>query len=164
MSHLASTSHLHVAPHPLIWLAIFVKKKKRNQGAVYWVKVSRAQDQGLQFWQTKSHAIIVLSLVPSECIYRVRSQNGYRILLDRLSTPRFVPKVARKSNWQSQQQQQQSIYDDVSTNTRKLVRSAEPPVDKKPQFEIDVRKEGVSQDAILQDEAKMSEINEKLEK
>ena len=35
---------------------------------------------------------------------------------------------------------------------------------KKQQFEIDFRKAGVSQDAILQDEAKMSEINEKLEK
>ena len=35
---------------------------------------------------------------------------------------------------------------------------------KKPQFEIDLRVEGVSQDAILQDEAKMNEINEKLEK
>ena len=34
---------------------------------------------------------------------------------------------------------------------------------KKPQFEIDLRK-GVSQDAISQDEAKMSEINAKLEK
>ena len=37
-------------------------------------------------------------------------------------------------------------------------------VDKKPQFEIDLRVEGVSQDDILQDEAKMNEINEKLEK
>ena len=29
---------------------------KRDQDAVYWVKLSRAQDQELQFWQTKSHA------------------------------------------------------------------------------------------------------------
>ena len=37
-------------------------------------------------------------------------------------------------------------------------------VDKKPQFEIDLRVEGVSQDAILQDEEKMKEISKKLEK
>ena len=37
-------------------------------------------------------------------------------------------------------------------------------VDRKPQFEIDLRVEGVSQDAILQDEEKMKEINKKLEK
>ena len=38
---------------------------KRNQDAVYWVKLSRAQDQGLQCWQTKSYAIIVHS--PEYC-------------------------------------------------------------------------------------------------
>ena len=76
------------------------------------------------------------------------------------------------------------MCDDVSTSTRKLVtdqtgtrdvrgyatddrtctRKLEPFVDKKPQFEIDLRMEGLSQDAMLQDEAKMNDINEKLEK
>ena len=51
----------------------------------------------------------------------------------------------------------------MSTSTRRLVRDPEPAVDTKPQFEIDLRVEGVSQDAILQDEEKMKEINEKLE-
>ena len=37
-------------------------------------------------------------------------------------------------------------------------------VEEKPQFEIDLREEWVSHDAILQDEEKMVEINEKLEK
>ena len=41
---------------------------KRNQDVVYCIKFSRAQDQGLQFWQTKSHAIIVRSPVPANCI------------------------------------------------------------------------------------------------
>ena len=59
-----------------------------------------------------------------------------------------------------------AVYlDDVSTSTRRLVRDPEPAVEKKPQFEIDLRVEGVSQGAILQDEEKMKEINEeKLEK
>ena len=99
----------------------------------------------------------------------------------RLNTVRRpAPKVTLKSNWHSQQQQQQqlSLRDDVSTctkqlvteqsgirdvrgyttdetSTRKLVRDSEPVVDKKPQIEIDVRVEGVSQDAILQDEEKL---------
>ena len=34
---------------------------KRDQDAVYCVKLSRAQGQGLQYGQTKSHAIIVHS-------------------------------------------------------------------------------------------------------
>ena len=49
---------------------------KRKQDAVYWIKLSRAQDQGLQFWQTKSFAIITHSPVPGDCIYKVVSEKG----------------------------------------------------------------------------------------
>ena len=61
---------------------------------------------------------------------------------------RPAPKVTLKSNWHSQQQQQQSLCDDVSTSTRRLVRDPEPA-------EINLRVEGVSQDATVQDEEKM---------
>ena len=70
---------------------------KRNQDAVYWIKLSRAQDQGLQFWQTKSFAIITYATVPGDCIDRVISQNGDRIIFERLATPRQAPKVTLKS-------------------------------------------------------------------
>ena len=43
---------------------------KRNQDVVFWVKLFRAQDQGLQFFDKKSHAIVVYDLVPAECIYK----------------------------------------------------------------------------------------------
>ena len=52
---------------------------------------------------------------------------------------------------------------DDQTSTRKLARDSEPVVVKRPQFEIDLRAEGVSQDAIFQDEEKMKEIYKKLE-
>ena len=107
-------------------------------------------------------------------------------MFERLSTPRLAPQVTLKNKWQSQQQQQ-SICEDVTctrklvhdrtgirdvrgnatddqTRTRRLVQEFEPAVEKKPQFEIDLRVEGESQDAIFQDEAKMNEINEKLQK
>ena len=74
----------------------------------------------------------------------------------RLSTPRPAPKVALKSNWHSQQQQQQqSICVDVLVQGN-LCGTLSHFVDKKPHFEIDLRIERVSQDAILQDEAKMA--------
>ena len=57
-----------------------------------------------------------------------------------------------------------SICDDVSTSARRLVRDLELAVEKKLKFEIDLRVDGVSQDAILQDDEKMKEINKKLEK
>ena len=103
------------------------------------------------------------SPVPAECIYREISQNGNRTLFERLSTPRPAPKVTLKSNWHLQQLQQ-SICDDVSSGTRRLVRDPEPVVEKKPQLEIDLRAEQVSQDAISQDEERMKEISEKLER
>ena len=160
---------------------------KRDQDAVYRVKLSRAQDQGLRFWQTKSRAIIVHYLVPADCNYRVISQKGDRTLFERLSTPRPAPKVILKSNWHSQQQLPlsgdvpssfgkpvavETGQRDVKGNTtedpglyssRKPVLNSVPLVDRKSQFEIDLRAEGVSQDAILQDEEQMKEIYKKLE-
>ena len=53
---------------------------------------------------------------------------------------------------------------DDQTGTRRFLRNLEPSVEKKPLFELDLRVEGVSQDAILQDEEEMKEINTKLEK
>ena len=75
--------------------------------AVFWITLSRAQDQGVQFWQTESFAIITHDTVPGDCIHRVISQNGDRVLFERRATPRPPPKVTLKSNWLVQQQQQQ---------------------------------------------------------
>ena len=80
---------------------------KHNQDAVYWIKLSRAQDQALRFWQTRSFAIITYTTVPGDCIVRVTSQNGDRVIFEKLATPRPAPKVTLKSNWQIQKQQQQ---------------------------------------------------------
>ena len=44
---------------------------KHDQDAVHWVRLFRAQDQGLRFWQTISTAIIVHNPVPTDCICRV---------------------------------------------------------------------------------------------
>ena len=45
-----------------------------------------------------------------------------------------------------------------------MERNSVPLVDKKPTFEVDLRVEGVLQDAILEDEELMKETNKKLEK
>ena len=83
---------------------------KHNQDAEYWTKWFRAQDQGLQFWQTKSFAIITHDSVPRDCIHRVISQKRGRVIFEGLATPRTAPKLTLKSNWFVQQQQQrQSI-------------------------------------------------------
>ena len=46
--------------------------------------LAQAQDKGLQFWQTKSRAMIVCNPVPADCIQKVISQKGERTLYERL--------------------------------------------------------------------------------
>ena len=73
-------------------------KWRPSQDAVYWVNLARVQDEGLQFWQTRSNAIVVYISVPPECIYKVISRNGERVLFERLATPRLPPKVVLASS------------------------------------------------------------------
>ena len=47
---------------------------KHSQDAMYWIHFGRAQEKGLAFWQTKSHAIIAYSIIPPDCVERVISQ------------------------------------------------------------------------------------------
>ena len=103
--------------HHIIW--------KYNQDAAYWVKLSRAQEQGLQFRQTKSNATIVHSHVPADCISKIICEKGDRALFERLPTPRFAPKMTLWSRWQAQpqqpqqpqQQQQPQLSESASTST-----------------------------------------------
>ena len=80
---------------------------KHSQNAVYWIHLGRAQEKGIAFWQTKSHAIITNSTVPPDCIERVISQRGEMTIYQRSSTPRLAPRIVFKSAWHEQQQQQQ---------------------------------------------------------
>ena len=76
--------------------AAYVTNWKYDQNAVFWVRLSKAQDQGLEFWQTKSFAIMTFASIPGDCIDRVTSQNGERVDFERLETPRPAPKVTWK--------------------------------------------------------------------
>ena len=92
--------------------APYETKWKRNQDAVYWVRLQEAQDQGLEFWQTKSFAIMTNFTIPGDCIDRAAAQNGDRVLFERLGSPKPAPKVTLKRNWQSQQPQQPISHTD----------------------------------------------------
>ena len=123
-----------------------------------------------------SHAVIVFSSVPADCIYKVISQKEDRTPFERLSLPRPAPKIALKSAWQSQQQEPQQQQQDTSesasfkhqknergnrTNNpeqpsaKKLKRRTESLVGKEePEFLVDLRIEGIAQDVISEDEEK----------
>ena len=82
---------------------------KHNNDAVYWFKLSRARDQGLQFLHTKAFPMITYVTVPGDFIDRVISQFGDRVEFERLATPRSAPEVTLKSIWVTQQRPQQPI-------------------------------------------------------
>ena len=46
---------------------------KDKRDVVHWVNLVHAQDLGLQFWQTKSNAVVVEEKEPPICICRVIS-------------------------------------------------------------------------------------------
>ena len=43
---------------------------KRHQDAVYWVDINLAIREGLTFYQTRSHAIILQGTLPAHCIFK----------------------------------------------------------------------------------------------
>ena len=49
-------------------------------------------------------AIMSYAAFPGDCIDRVTSQNGERVVFECLETPRPAPKVQLEKNWNCQQQ------------------------------------------------------------
>ena len=100
---------------------LYHRKWKNTQDAVYWINLARAQDKGLRFWKTRSHAVIVYSSVLAGCIHKVISQIQRNELYSRDSR-RLVPhrRLYLKGAWQPQQQQQDTS-ESASCSTRKLV-------------------------------------------
>ena len=72
---------------------LYVTRWKHDHHAENWKRLSKAQDQGFEFWQTKSFAIMTCATIPGNCIDRVISQNGERVNIVRRETPRPTPKV-----------------------------------------------------------------------
>ena len=62
---------------------------KHYQDAVCWVRLSK----------TKSFAIMANATIPGHCIDRVTAQNGDRVIVERLATPRPASEDTLKRNW-----------------------------------------------------------------
>ena len=91
----------------------YITRERDTPNAVYWVRLSQAQDQGLEFWQTKSFAIMTYATIPGDRIDKITSEEGIRVLFERLETPKPAPKVTLKMNWHSKQQQHSTSHTHV---------------------------------------------------
>ena len=84
-------------PSPIWWMTgRFRNWLETRPKCSMLARLSKAQDQGLEFWQTKSFAIMTNATIPGDCIDRVTSQDGDRAIFERLETPRQAPKVTLK--------------------------------------------------------------------
>ena len=81
----------------------FYSKWKPHQDGVYWIHLARAQEKGLQFWQTKSRAIVLCDSVPPHCSEKMVCLQGDKILCQRIPTPRPALKIVLKDAWQVEQ-------------------------------------------------------------
>ena len=108
-----------------------ISKWKPHQDAVYRIHLARAQEKGLQFWQTRSLASILFHSVPAGCIEKGVCLQGDKFWHQRDSTPRLAQKMVLKDAWQWKQEQQGTLSS-----------SGWHPAEEDP-FEVDLRIQGI---------------------
>ena len=73
---------------------------KRHQDEVYWVDINLTIEKGLQFYQTRSKAIILQETLPAYCIPKVVRLKTGEVLYEKVyMSPRPPPKISLKHEW-----------------------------------------------------------------
>ena len=76
------------------------KKWRRHQNTLYWVDVQLAQQKGLEFYQTRSNAIILYDTLAAYCIPKGNRMESGEIIYEKVcASPRPPPKISFKDNW-----------------------------------------------------------------
>ena len=78
------------------------KTWKKHQDTVYWVDIKLAQKEGLEFYQTRSNAIILYNTLPGYCIPKAIKMETGEIKNQKVYvSPRPPPKISSKDNKRS---------------------------------------------------------------
>ena len=77
---------------------------KRHQNTVYWCCLKLVQERGLQFYQTRPHAIVLYNTVPAVCIEKVACMKTKEELYQKVRLTPRVLRVVPKPNSPSSQQ------------------------------------------------------------
>ena len=101
----------------------------------------KAPEKGSQFLQTRFQAIFLYDSVPAGCIEKVVSTREDKIMYQRIPTPRTHPKVQHDKEVQQQSSTEQSCAE------------GDP-------CKIDLHVQGVPQNAVLQDQGRMTKIQD----
>ena len=117
---------------------------KEFQDATSWINLRKAQDTGLDFWQTRANAITFYDPVPADSIERVVNTRTEEILYERVSlSSRPPPKIILKEAWQV-------TRDDSHQRGTSTVKSVAD--EEKKELEIDRRIQGTPQAEVEQED------------
>ena len=89
-----------IAPYPNTW--------NRLQNTVFWCNLKFVQEKGLQFYQTRSHAVVLHNTLPAACIEKAVCKKTQDELFQKVRLIPRVPRVVLKSNSQHGQQDPES--------------------------------------------------------
>ena len=81
---------------------------KRFQNTGFWCNLELAQKRGLQFYQTRSHAVVLYNTLPAACIEKAVCMKNTDELHHRIRLTPRVPRVVLKSNSQHRLQDPQN--------------------------------------------------------
>ena len=87
-----------IAPYKNTW--------KPLQKTVYWCNLNLAQERGLQFFQTRSHAIVLYNTLPAVCIEKAVCMKTKEELHQKVRLTQRLSLVVLKANSHSGQQDQ----------------------------------------------------------
>ena len=73
---------------------------KHHQNAVFWCGLNLAQEKGLQFYQTRSHVVVLYSTLPAGCIKKAVRMKTRDELHGKVRLNLRLPRVVFKSNSQ----------------------------------------------------------------
>ena len=109
-------------------------KWENSQDAIHWVNSGKAQDEGSQFWRTRSHAIIFCGSVPADCI---RKSGKHQRRED------FVPKDSYATT-----SSESCVEDCLASAARQTIK------------QIDLRVQETPQNAALEDQGRVTKIQD----
>ena len=69
---------------------------KRFQNTVFWCSLELAQERGLQFYQTRSHAVVLYNTLPAACIEKAVCMKTTDELYQKVRLTPRVPRVFLK--------------------------------------------------------------------
>ena len=73
---------------------------ERLQHTVFWYNLKLAQERGLQFQQTRSHAVFLYDTLPAACFEKAVCRKTSDELFHKVRLTPRVPRVVLKSNAQ----------------------------------------------------------------